>query len=129
MQSVAVAAGTLLALAACHPRSAPLDVPAVITNPTAESREELVRVVSRALDGAAVTIADDALTGESTLIVQRAVRRDAQGRPLTGRDTDRPEHFRLVRNGLRCVLVHERTGRRWTLESATCSPQPDRATP
>ena len=123
MTSAAVVAGTLLALAACHPRPAAQDVPAVISNPTAESHEELVRVVSRALDGAPVTIADDALTGESALIIERTVRRDAQGRPLTGRDTDRPEHFRLVRNGSHCVLVHERTGRRWTLESATCSPR------
>ena len=98
-------------------------MPAVISNPTAESHEELVRVVSRALDGAPVTIADDALTGESALIIERTVRRDAQGRPLTGRDTDRPEHFRLVRNGSHCVLVHERTGRRWILRSATCSPR------
>jgi len=98
-------------------------VPAVITNPTAESRAELSRVVSGALDGVTVTIADDALTREDTLIIERAVRRDAQGRPLTGRDTGRPERFRLVRSGERCVLVHERTGRRWTLESTTCSPR------
>jgi hypothetical protein len=123
LTSTTVVAGTLLALAACHPRPAPPDVPAVITHPTAEGREELVRVVSRALDGAAVTIADDALAGESTLIIERAVRRDAQGRPLTGRDTERPEHFQLVRSGSSCVLVHERTGRRWTLKSVTCSPR------
>jgi hypothetical protein len=97
------------------------DVPAVVTNPTPESLAELARVVSGALDGAPVTIADDALTREDTLIVERTVRRDAQGRPLTGRDSGRPEHFRLVRSGGRCVLVQERTGRRWTLESTTCS--------
>jgi len=123
LTSTEVVAGTLLALAACHPRPAARDVPAVITNPTAESRAELSRVVSGALDGVAVTIADDALTREDTLIIERAVRRDAQGRPLTGRDTGRPERFRLVGSGERCVLVHERTGRRWTLESTTCSPR------
>jgi hypothetical protein len=121
--STAVVAGALLAVAACHPRPASRDVPAVISSPTPQSRAELARVVSRALDGAPVTIADDALTREDTLIVERTVRRDAQGRPLTGRDTGRPEHFRLVRSGGRCVLVHERTGRRWTLESTTCSPR------
>ena len=95
----------------------------MITNPTAQSRAELVRVVSRALNGASVTIADDALTGDSTLIVERAARRDAQGLPLDGRETGRPEQFRLVKNGSRCVLVHERTGRRWTLASTSCSPR------
>ena len=113
----------LLALAACPARSAPRDVPAVITNPGAESHAELVRVVSGALRGAAVTIADDALTTDSTLIIERARPRDAAGRPLGGRDRGRPEHFRLVRNASRCVLVRERSGERWTLASATCSPR------
>jgi len=42
---------------------------------------------------------------------------------LGGRETGRPDHFRLVKSGSRCVLVHQETGRRWTLESATCSPR------
>jgi hypothetical protein len=41
---------------------------------------------------------------------------------LLGRDLDRPERFRLVRTGTQCALVHERTGRRTTLASATCLP-------
>jgi hypothetical protein len=120
--SAAVVAATL-ALAACHPRSAARDVPAVISNPTEQSRAELLRVVRRALNGAAVTIANDALTGDSTLIIERTPRRDAQGLPLDGRETGRPERFLLVKNGSRCVLVHERTSRRWTLASTTCSPR------
>jgi len=112
-----------LALAACHARAAPRDVPAVITHSTPQSRAELVRVVSRALDRETVTLADDALTADSTLIVERTRRRDAQGLPLDGRETGRPERFRLVQSGARCVLVHERSGRRWTLRSAVCSPR------
>jgi len=119
----AAAVAAALAAAACAAHSLPKDVPAVITRPTAESRAELVRVVSRALGGAPVTLADDALTGDGTLIVERAPHRDALGRPLSGRETGRPEHFRLVEDGSRCVLVHERTGQRFTLESATCSPR------
>jgi hypothetical protein len=102
---------------------APPDVPAVLTNPTAHSHAELVRVVSRAMNGAPVTVADSALTSDDVLIVERATRRDARGAELNGRETGRPEHFRLVKSGPRCVLVHERTGRRWTLRSATCSPR------
>jgi hypothetical protein len=120
MRGVSVVAGTLLALAACHARATPRDQPAVLTGPTAESRAELARVVSRALHRPSVTLADDALTADGTLVVERTVRRDAEGRPLTGRDTGRPEQFRLVRNGSRCVLVHERSGRRFTLKSASC---------
>ncbi len=120
--SAVIVAGTL-ALAGCVLRVAPPDVPAVLKNPTGRIHAELVRVVSRAMNGAPVTIADSALTSDDVLIVERVVRRDARGVNLNGRETGRPEHFRLVTSGSRCVLVHERTGRRWTLRSATCSPR------
>jgi hypothetical protein len=113
----------VLAVAACPARPGPPDVPAVLVNPTAESRAELARVVSGALNGAPVTLADDALVHDDTLVIERAPHRDASGRPLDGRETGRPEHFRLVRNDTRCVLIQQRTGRRWTLASATCSPR------
>lgn len=112
-----------LALAGCPPRLPPPDVPAVLTSPTEQGHADLVRVVSRAMNGASVTLADAALTADDTLIVQRTPHRDAQGVDVAGRETGRPEHFRLVKSGSRCVLVHERTGRRWTLTSATCSPR------
>jgi hypothetical protein len=80
-------------------------------------------VVRGALHGAPVTLADDALTRDYTLIVERAPHRDAEGRPLDGRETGRPERFRLVQSGLLCVLVQESTGQRWTLASVTCSPR------
>lgn len=119
----AVSVVGLLLLAGCHPRLAPPEVPAVLTTPTARSRAELARVVSEAMNGAPVTIADSALAADDVLIVDRIVRRDAQGATLNGRELGRPEHFRLVKSGPRCVLVHERTGRRWELKSATCSPR------
>jgi hypothetical protein len=112
----------VLGLAACQTCCALAGVPAVITNPTQESRAELAQAVSRALNGAPVTLADDALTRESTLIVERAAARDRDGRPLTGRQMGRPERFRLMKNGSRCVLVHEGSDHRWTLASVTCSP-------
>jgi hypothetical protein len=122
LASAAIVAATL-ALSGCVLRVAPPDVPAVLTNPTGRSHAELAKVVSRAMNGAPVTIADSALTSDDVLIVDRVVRRDARGVELNGRETGRPEHFRLVKSGSRCVLVHERTGRRWTLRSATCAPR------
>ena len=113
----------MLGTAGCAARATPKDLPAVLVSPTAASRAELARVVSRALGGAPVTLADDALTGDGTLLVERAEHRDASGRPLSGRDTGRPEHFRLVREGGRCVLVREETGERYPLDSATCLPR------
>ncbi len=116
-------AAMALALAGCAPRSAQPEVPAVLTNPTREGRAELARVVSEAMQGAPVTLADDALTADGTLIVERAAPSAAKDMNLRGRDTGRPEHFQLFKCGSRCVLVHAGTGRRWHLESATCSPR------
>ncbi|PYQ17955.1 MAG: hypothetical protein DMF81_26410 [Acidobacteria bacterium] len=113
----------LLYFAACPAGAARGDVPAVITNPTAQGRAELLRVVGEALNGAPLTIADDALTRASTLVIERARPRGPDGIPMTGRDRGRPERFQLVKNGSRCVLVHERTGQRFPLASATCAPK------
>jgi hypothetical protein len=104
----------VLLLSACA--SALADVPAVIEKPTSESRAELALAVSSALNGAPVTLADDALTRDSLLIIEKAHR-------LTGRELDKPEHFRLVKSGKHCALVHERTGKRTTLASTTCLPK------
>ena len=113
----------LLGLTACATASPQRDVPALITSPTPEGRAEIARMVSRALNGAPLTIADDALTRESTLVIERARARGPDGLPLSGRDSGRPEHFRLVKNGSRCVLVHEGSGKRFSLESASCAPR------
>ena len=94
--------------------SAQPEVAAVIDKPTAESRAELAQAVSRFLNGGPVTLADDALTHDSLLIIEKA---------RTGRDLDKPEHFRLVKEANRCTLVHERTGQRATLAATACRPK------
>jgi len=123
MTRAAWVASVVVLLGGCHPRLAPPDVPAVLTNPTAETRAELAGAVSRALNGAPVTIADSALTADDVLIVERTPRRDGRGLEIDGRVNGRPERFRLLKSGSRCVLVHEGSGQRWPLESATCSPR------
>jgi hypothetical protein len=110
----------LLSTCACFAQP---DVAAVIDKPTKESRAELAQAVSRALNRAPVTLADDALTQDSLLIIERTHPRDANGVRLSGRDLDKPEHFRLVKMGKHCALVHERTGKRTTLASTTCQPK------
>jgi len=91
------------------------DVPAIIDKPTAESRAELARAVRSELNDVPVMLADDALTKDSLLVIDKA--------HLLGRDFDRPEEFRLVKAGKDCALVHERTGKRTTLASTTCLAQ------
>jgi hypothetical protein len=97
------------------------DTPAIITNPTEESHGELVRVVSGALSSTPVTIARDALTRDSLLLIERTPARDAAGQRLTGRDLEKPEQFNLLKNGEQCVLVHEGTGKRSVLTKTRCT--------
>ena len=125
MAAVMAAAGlaAMAASGACAQRSAQPEVPALLTAPTDETRAELLRVVSGAMSGAPVTLAADALTSDDTLIVERAAKRDAREMNLGGREMGKPAHFRLVKNGSACVLIHVESGRRWTLDSATCSPR------
>ena len=94
--------------------SAQPEVAAVIDKPTEKSRAELAQAVSSLLNGAPVRLADDALTQDSVLIIQKA---------RTGRDLDKPEHFRLVRAANQCTLVRERTGERVTLAATSCRPK------
>ena len=69
-------------------------------------------MVRNALNGSEVVLARDALTNDSLLIIEP--------QHLTGRDLRRPEHFRLVLSGARCVLVHEGTETRMRLTDTTC---------
>jgi hypothetical protein len=124
MRRVASAAAWTAALvlsSACETLSAREPQPAVLTHVSAQSFAELKRIVSQALNGAPVRLADDALTHDSALIVDRVQPRDAAGLPLDGRELGRPEHFQLVKRGPQCILIHERTGQRWILSSATCA--------
>jgi hypothetical protein len=96
--------------------------PAVISAPTVQSRAELERIVSAAMNGQPVTLADDALTRDSVLTVERRTPPGPQGRAATGRTLDAPEQFRLVLRGTRCMLVHAGDEREWQLEQAQCVP-------
>lgn len=98
--------------------------PARLVNPSPQTRAELGRIVSQALHGIPVRLADDALVHDSDLIVERIPPRDAAGIPVDGRALGKPDHFQLVLRGSSCVVIHERTGRSWTLASATCVPAP-----
>lgn len=102
------------------------DVPALIVDPTPESRVEILRIVSSALKAANVTIAADALTRESVLVIERKPARDSRGRRLSGRDYEKPERFHLVKRGSQCALIHARTNVRYELEDVECvAAQPD----
>lgn len=114
----------LVALPACGAWPAARGVPAIIVHPTAASRAELEFAVSSALGGRPVRLADDALTRTSSLIIARAQARDARGLPLNGRELGRPQHFRLLLRGSRCVLLHVESGKSRTLTHTACQVLP-----
>jgi hypothetical protein len=113
-----------LLLTACTTAAAsgPAETPALIVRPTAESRAELAKAVSTALGGSPVTLADDALTHDSLLVIEPARPRGPDGLLMNGRDLRKPEQFRLVRVGSHCVLVRQSTGGRQRLKSTQCVP-------
>jgi hypothetical protein len=119
-----VAAG-VIALAGCATSSSS-DVPAVIVNPTPQSRAELSVAVQRALHSDPIPLSDDALTQSSLLPIDRIPRRDSHGRLLNGLVIGRkPEMFRLVKNGNSCVLIHDAVDHlRQVLTATSCKPAP-----
>jgi hypothetical protein len=117
----ALALSAAAAAAGCGALTAQ-DRPALIARPTAASRAELLRVVAAAFGGRAVTLADDALTAGSVLIVEGREPRDAEGRRVSGRSQESPQRFRLVLRGSTCELVRESDGRRWPLTQTECMP-------
>jgi hypothetical protein len=118
--AVLALAGQTLAGCVSPPRAAQ-EVPALITQPSDAGRAELARVVSNAMGGVRVTLADDALTRESAFTLERPQLRNASGMLFNGRElTRRVEHFSLLKVGVDCVLVHERSSQRWKLAHSSC---------
>lgn len=111
--------GAVATLSACA--SLAQDAPALLARPSAESHAELVQTISSALNVKTVTIAEDALTRENVLVIERTPARDAAGQRLSGRDFDKPEQFQLLRSGKRCVLLHIRTAKRYDLTNTPCT--------
>jgi hypothetical protein len=119
-RGVALAAALVLP-AACGTLSAQ-EQAAVIGAPTAQSRAELARAITAAFNGQPVALADDALTRDSTLTIERRTPPGPQGRAATGRTLEAPQQFKLVLRGTRCVLVRVTDGREWLLAETGCVP-------
>jgi hypothetical protein len=122
---LATAVAATLALGACRSLVATAEAPqpAVLVAPDAAARAELAAVVRAELGAAsAVTLADDALTNNHELLIERAPLHDPAGNPANGRERGRPEHLLLWLVDGHCVLEHDAT--RVTLAHAHCEPAP-----
>jgi len=67
-----------------------------------------------------VTLAADALTDSSLLIIERAMPRSMDGSPAQGRTMEMPIQFRLVINGDDCILIDQRDESRHVLQDTSC---------
>jgi hypothetical protein len=105
---------------ACNHISVKKDLSAYIVNPTKESRAELKKAVSKALNGIPVTLAEDALTNDDRLIIERKQHVDTQGNLIMGLETEMPHQFRLVKNNGKCILIDQANGNRMELSRTVC---------
>ena len=130
-RSLIALCGAGLAIAACRSVTSPDekapslhgDEPAVIVNPTDESRAELRQVVSDMLFGAEVALADDALTKSSVLVIERSRIRNLDDKRVSGRDLGEPQRFQLLTTGTECVLIHSPNLARYELTRTDCVPE------
>ncbi|MBW1762100.1 MAG: hypothetical protein JRG67_12855 [Deltaproteobacteria bacterium] len=83
------------------------------------SRAALQRAVNDALN-TNVTLANNALTESSLLIIERSLPRSMQSLPAQGRNMEVPIQFRLVINRKDCILIDQRDRSRYELENTTC---------
>jgi hypothetical protein len=107
-------------ICACNGQSVRKDLPAYIVGPTEASRIELEKTVSRALNGIPVTLADNALTKDDRLIIERKQHVDTKGNLVMGLETKMPRQFRLVKNKDKCILIDQSNGSRMELKQTTC---------
>ncbi|HEY9182737.1 MAG TPA: hypothetical protein VIQ99_06025, partial [Gammaproteobacteria bacterium] len=75
-----------------------------------------------AVGGQGITLADDALTRDSVLTLERRTPAGTQGQAATGRTLEEPQQFRLMLRGNRCWLVRDTDGREWELRETSCVP-------
>lgn len=123
MKKTLLSAAALALLGACSSQPAQGDEkPALIAKATPKGLEELQSLVSEALGASQVVLAEDSLTRESTLIIERNPPRTMEQRPLQGRNMERPERFSLLLSGGRCWLEREADGERWEVKESACVP-------
>ena len=107
------------AMVACQTVATSDDLPALISMPGDESRAALQQTVNAALN-TVVTLADDALTASSLLVIERVMPRTMEGSPAQGRTMEMPYQFRLVINANDCVLIDQRDESRHVLQDTSC---------
>jgi len=118
--SISTSAAVLF-LSGCTVSSSAGPAPPLVLESSAQSRMALERGVATLL-GRQVMLANDALTEDSTLVIERVAQRDPSGRKIETRVEFGPEIFRLRMQGTQCLLVRQRTQQSVVLDNVRCVP-------
>ena len=110
----------LLSLVGCKTLAEQSLVDAVIEQHSTESIDELHSIVAKALNVEKITLAPDALTQSSRLMIERKTHRTLQQGVLMGRSEEMPEIFKLKLKGKECLLLHPISNRSWPLLKSRC---------
>ncbi len=119
MNEYLLIAALAVGVTGCRTVATEHDRAARIVNADDNSRAALQRAVNDALN-TNVTLADNALTESSLLIIERSPPRSMQNLPTQGRNMDVPIQFRLVINRDDCILIDQRDRSRYLLEDTKC---------
>lgn len=119
MNEYLLIAALAVGVTGCRTVATEHDRAARIVNADDNSRAALQRAVNDALN-TNVTLADNALTESSLLIIERSPPRSMQNLPTQGRNMDVPIQFRLVINRDDCILIDQRDRSRYLLEDTRC---------
>jgi len=119
MNEYLLIAALAVGVTGCRTVATEHDRAARIVNADGNSRAALQRAVNDALN-TNVTLADNALTESSLLIIERSPPRSMQNLPTQGRNMDVPIQFRLVINRDDCILIDQRDRSRYLLEDTKC---------
>jgi len=96
---------------------------ALLIETSAASVGALNTAISQALNGASVSVAQDAFTQSSELQIERMAQDPASMLGLNGRLMSRPEAHRFSlksNNKGNCYLVYQRTGFEYRLDDVKC---------
>ena len=103
----------------CQTMGSEADQPARIINPDDASRAALQSTINGILN-TEVTLAKNALTDDSILIIERNPPRTMDNPNPQGRVMDEPIQFRLVINDSDCILIDQRNESRHALLDTDC---------
>ncbi|QDF74670.1 MULTISPECIES: hypothetical protein [Shewanella] len=114
---------SLQAQDAALPDPVPAPVPAIVSEPSAESLTELENAIAKLLQMEKVTLAADAFTQNSRLALERSPHTDPNGQLLMGRNFELPQIVQLWISGDKCFVTDSEKHRSAPLTVTRCYPE------